>query len=327
MKKILAVLPNSIAGSLIIRGFASGFRANGFYVLEKDFRELTAQEVSLFKPDMIFGYDYGFLMSDDTELRSLIKSNEAKWQLVHYFADEPDGKYAYVNRSELYEEYKSMKTKTFIWDRDFLAQIDGANYLPLGVNTKAYRIEPVEKEYAISFVGRPLSDKRQKILAELIRQFGQKLNIFSYEKHFLQSLDDMKNKMLLNEKEMDTYKSAYRGYLCTEKDLARVYQSSIINVNITLQGKTSLNYRVFEVPASYGFLVTDHTEDLERNFVISRELESYKDIPELIDKIKFYLKNQYIAEKIAINGFSKVAKKHSYTARADMLLRACGLKQ
>ena len=326
MKKILAVLPNSIAGSLIVRGFASGFRANGFYVLEKDFRKLTAEEISLFKPDMIFGYDYGFLMSDDIELKEFIKNYSKKCRLVHYFADEPDGRFAYVDKKELYEEYKTLNAKTFLWDKDFLSQIDNSEFLPLGVNTKAYRIEPVDKEYIISFVGRPLTDKRQKILAALIKHFGKKLNIFSYEKHFLQSLDDMKNKMLLDETEMDIYKSTYRGYLRTEKELARVYQSSLVNINITLQGTSSLNYRVFEVPASYGFLITDYVEDLEKNFHISRDLEVYRSIDDLIDKTEFYIKNQDIAEKIAVYGFSKVTKKHSYTARADMLLRACKFK-
>lgn len=326
MKKILAVLPDSIAGTLIVRGFASGFRANGYYTAEKDFRDLTIEDIKKIKPDMIFGYDYGYLMSKNDELKNFIKEYSKQCKLVHYFADEPNGKLAYVKRPELYDEYKKTGALSFVWDRDFLYQLEDSIYMPLAVNTRAYRTEPVMKEYAISFVGRPLTDKRQRVLAALIKTYGRKINIFSYERHFLQSLDDMENKMLLNEKEMEIYKNAYRGFVKTEKELAKIYQGSLINVNITLQGTSSLNYRVFEVPASCGFLITDYVDDLKENFEISRELESYSTIGELIDKIDFYLKHQEIAEKIAIYGFSRVAKKHSYTARANMLIRACGLK-
>ena len=75
LKKILNILPNSIAGTLILRGFGAGFRANGMYVLEKDFRELKIEDIKIFKPDMIFGYDYGFLMSENADLRNFIKEN------------------------------------------------------------------------------------------------------------------------------------------------------------------------------------------------------------------------------------------------------------
>ena len=154
----------------------------------------------------------------------------------------------------------------------------------------------------------------------MVRKFGEKLNIFCYEKHFLQSLDDMKDKHFLSEKELDIYKSAYRGFLTTEKEIANVYFNSIVNINITLQGKSSLNYRVFEVLASKGFLLTDDVEDIRKNFIVSKELETYKDVDDLIDKTDFYLKNPMIAKKIAIIGFADIVKSHSFTARARTIL-------
>lgn len=319
MKKVLVTLPNSIAGTLILKGFKQGFKSNSCFVMEKDLRELTVEDIERFKPDIIFGYDYGFLFGDDKELTDYIISNSHKYTLVHYFADEPKGKYACVNKPELYEEFKNINTISYVWDRNFITDIEGAKYLPLAVNYKAYRAQEGPK-YEISFVGRPLTDRRQKILAALVKRFGRKLNIFSYEKHFLQSLDDMRDKHFLNEEELDIYKSAYRGFLKTEQELADVYFNSKVNINITLQGKSGLNYRVFEVLASRGFLLTDDMEDIHRNFIVSKELEVYKDIDDLLDKTAFYLKNYEIAQKIAIIGFADVTKSHSYTARAKQIL-------
>lgn len=326
MKKILIILPDSIAGNLILRGFGSGFKSNGVFVKEIDFRDLKIEEIKNFKPDIIFGYDYGFLLSNDEELKNFIVNNQNNCKLVHYFADEPDSKLAYVDKKHLYEEFKKLNAASFLWDKDFLQQLPDSVYLPLAVNSKAYRIEPATQKYEISFVGRPLDDKRQRILAMLIKTFGRKLNIFCYERHFLQSLDDMKDKMLLTEDEMEIYKKSYKGFVSTEKELAAVYQGSKINLNITMQGESALNYRIFEVLASFGFLITDYVKDLEENFEVSKELESYKNTDDLIDKIEFYLKNPEISQRIAVHGYSKVIKKHTYTARADKLLRAIGFK-
>lgn len=328
MQKILITLPNSIAGTLIMKGFKQGFKSNSCYVLEKDLRELKKEDIERFKPDVILGYDYGFLFSDNEEIKSFIKdySNNNVTKLVHYFADEPNGRYAYVKKPELFEEYlaysKEYNVFSFVWDEDFVCDLPDSKFLPLAVNQKAYHtvFEYKEKDYDITFVGRPLTEKRQKILAALIKTFGKKLSIFSYENHFLQSIDDMKNKQFLSDEELEVYKSAYKGFLKTEKDLANVYSNSKVNLNITLQGKSGLNYRVFEVLASRGFLITDDLSDIHKNFVVSKELEVYKDVADLIDKIKFYLKNPLIAEKIALLGFSNVVKSHSYTARVKKLL-------
>lgn len=306
-----------------MKGFKSGFKSNGAYVLEKDLKDLSIEDIERFKPDIIFGYDYGFLLPAKMDIiEYIINKNTTK--LVHYFADEPDSSYAYVNKPELYEEFKNLSlsrknVSSFVWDKDFVEQIPNSCFLPLAVNYKAYR--PQEgKGYDISFVGRPLTEKRQKILAALIKKFGSKLSIFCYEKHFLQSLDDMKEKHFLSDNELDTYKSAYKGFLTTEQEIADVYFNTKVNINITLQGKSGLNYRVFEVLASRGFLLTDEMSDIRKNFIVSKELETYKDVDDLLDKTDFYLKNQMIAQRIAIIGFADVTKSHSYTARARVIL-------
>lgn len=335
MKKVLLTLPNSIAGTLILKGYKQGFKSCGAFVMEKDARELTIDDIKRFKPDIIFGYDYGFLFNAKDEVKEYFLNNADKYRFVHYFADEPDSKYACVNQPELFEQYKSLCEKhnpetstggfySFVWDRDFEKSLPRAKYLPLAVNHKAYAPSPDDFGqylYDISFVGRPLGEKRQKILAALVRTFGKKLNIFCYEKHFLQSLDDMKERQLLDDFELDIYKSAYRGFLTTEREISRVYNNSKININITLQGISGLNYRVFEVLASRGFLLTDDMADIERNFIVSKELEVYKNIDDLVDKTEFYLKYPEFAQRIAFIGYADVIKNHTYTARAYEVLK------
>lgn len=324
MLKVLLVSNKNYTEGFISKGFASGFKANGCYILIKELEELSVEDIERFKPDIVFGFNYGFLLQGKMEIIDYLIENIGRFKLVHYFADEPDSKYAYMNKPELYEEFKKLANDkenvfTFVWDRDFVKQIPHASFLPMAVNYKSYRPEE-GKPYDISFVGRPLSEKRQKILASLIKRFGKKLNIFCYENHFLQSIDDMKEKHLLSDKELDIYKSAYKGFLKTESDIANVYFNSKVNINITLQGNSGLNYRVYEVLASRGFLLTDETKEINKVFIVSKELETYKDIDDLLDKTEFYLKNREIAQKIAIIGFADVIKSHSYTARARNII-------
>ena len=321
MKKILSILPVSIAGTLIVKGFSSGFKANSCFVLEKDVRELTQNDIERFRPDIIFGYDYSYM--HNKELCDYILSNKGAFKLVHYFADEPDGKYAYTEFPQLYEDYKKIGAYSFLWDKEFCAQLPDSEYLPLAVNYKAYKVSELgEYDYDISFVGRPLTEKRQSILCSLIKVFGKKLSIFSYEPHFLRSVDDIIERGLLSKEELNIYKNSYKGYLENERELANVYSRSRINLNITLQGETSLNYRVFEVLASKGFLITDNVSDIKDNFDVGKDLEVYNDIDELVDKIKFYLNYPNITEKIVYNGFATVVKRHSYTSRANTVLQS-----
>lgn len=311
-------MPRSIAGGLIMDGFALGLEMNKCIVLKKVVDQLSQEDVQSFKPDMILGYDYSFLM--DEGCSEIIKKSECK-NIVCYFADEPRGKFALGDKDYLYEEIKKFNPKIFIWDKDFLNEFENSTYLPLAVNPIKYITDFSEYKYTISFVGRPLTDIRQKILCELVKVFKNKVHIFSYEKHFLKSIEQIKEKNLLDSEDLEVYSKCWRGFVEKEEDLAKIYNSSKININITLQGKSSINYRVFEVLAASGFLLTDEREDLKTLFEPSKHLETYKGTDDLIDKINFYLKNLNIAQRIAQLGKLEVIENHTFGARASSLLR------
>lgn len=323
MNKVLVILPSSIGGEKVLKGFAEGFKANGCFVKIKDIRALKVSDIVAFKPNVIFGYDYGFLYSDDEQLKNYIIENQHKITLIHYFADIPNEKFACVNKPALYDEFKKINAISYIWDKSYINQLPNCKYMPMAINYKSYR-SAEDKKYEISFVGRPLTDKRQEILSLLIKTYGKKVKLFCYEKHFLQSLVEIKKKNLLNDEELEIYKKSYCGYLQTEQDLANVFYNSTVNINVTIQGDSGLNHRIFAVLASRGFLLTDDVKDLHDYFEIGKELEVYKSESELVDKISFYLKNTEIAQKIGLLGFANVTKKHNYTARVNKML--CDLK-
>lgn len=317
MIKILILTPKSIAGKLIMESFASAFEANKCLVKIKPVEELSAADLEFFHPSFIMGYDYSYLM--DEKCTSIIERTNCKNHFF-YFADEPQSKFATGNKSGLYEKLKQIDSKIFIWDKDFKDEFEDCFYLPLAADPFKYAMSFESYKYAISFVGRPLTKKRQEILCELVKVFKNKLNIFCLEKHFLQSIEEIKELNLLEDAELETYSNCWKGFITEEASLAEVYNSSKINLNITEQGKSSLNYRVFEVLASGGFLITDERADLESLFSENNFFETYKNTTDLIDKIEFYLQNLNIAQKMAQLGRFKCIENHSFYNRAKIIL-------
>lgn len=317
MKRILILLPASIAGKLILESFASGFEANKCYVKEKEIDKLTKEDIENFKPDAIVGYDYSYFMDDNC--KKIVQESGCK-NLIFYFGDEPKSKFAMGEKTHLYDELRKIDATVFVWDRDFIDNFKNCHYLPLAASPVKYAIDFSGYKYSISFVGRPLTFKRQRILCELVKVFKNKLNIFCYEKHFQRSIEEIREQNLLDENDLNIYANCWRGFVKTESELAEIYNSSKINLNITEQGISSLNYRVFEVLASGGFLLTDEREDLQRYFIPSKHLEVYKNSADLIDKINFYMNNLNIAQRVAQLGRFQSVEKHNYSARAREIL-------
>src|SRR5574344_86899 len=322
MKRILVILPKSIAGGLIMESLASGFEAIKCRVLVKAIDKVEESDLKYFRPDVVLGYDVSFLNDENCKKKVLDYGCE---NLVFYFADEPKSKFALGENKKLFKDFCDLKSHIFIWDRDFLHEFPKnfngkCHFLPLAASPIRYAVEFVGYRYDISFVGRPLTEKRQKILCDLVKVFGDKLSLFCYEKHFLQSLDEIREKNLLNSEDFYTYSNCWKGFIKEENALAEIYNSSKININITEQGKSSLNYRVFEVLASGGFLLTDERADLGRYFEISKMLETYKNSEDMLDKIDFYLQNLNLAQRIAQLGRLECYENHNFVKKKKKIL-------
>ena len=318
MIKVLILTPKSIAGNLIMESFASALEANNCLVKIKAVDKLCAGDLEFFKPTMVMGYDYSYLM--DEKCTDLIEQLNCK-NLFFYFGDEPQSKLSMGNETGLYEKLKNIDATVFIWDKDFLDEFENCFYLPLAADPFEYAVNFSGYKHSITFVGRPLTEKRQQVLCELIKVFKNKLSLFCYEKHFLQSIEEIKAQNLLDESDLEVYSKCWKGFITEEEDLAKIYNSSKINLNITEQGKSSINYRVFEVLASGGFLITDEREDLITLFGENKFLETYKNPTDLIDKIEFYLKNLEIAQKMAQIGRFKCIESHTFYSRVQAILK------
>lgn len=320
MSNILAITPISIAGTLIINGLVKGFQELGHEVLVFDVRQLNNDSIKKFSPDFVIGYDYSHFIN--TQAEKIV--NDLNIPTIHYFADDPNSKFSHSGDLELFNKLSQSKGIVFCWDKKLLDSFKNkAFYLPLGVDTKLYSVRKNDIiKSDIVFAGRPLTAKRIRILCDIFNNFPDKLNIYSYKKHFDDSVKEIEEAGLLNSVSLRAYKDSYKGFLETEKDIAHVYAGAKIVLNITMeQGLSSMNYRVLETLGSGGFLLTDYKQDISDYFQQDEDMVFYKDNKDLLEKIPKYLENDKLRAKIAQNGKNKIMKYHTFKQRAEEIIK------
>ncbi|MDR2386456.1 MAG: glycosyltransferase [Deltaproteobacteria bacterium] len=111
------------------------------------------------------------------------------------------------------------------------------------------------------------------------------------------------------------------GRLNYYTELAQRYQSAAINLNITsAQMKTGLNQRVFDVPATGSFLLTDRRSQL-LNLFAPDEIATYQGAEEAADLASFYLARPDLRAQIAQKAYQRVLSDHLYLHRLTKLTK------
>lgn len=142
----------------------------------------------------------------------------------------------------------------------------------------------------------------------------------------LDLLGSIADKYVLNIYTQSNTDKLHRAVNCGVADsysvMPVIFAMSKINLNITFRSiETGLPQRIWDVCGCGGFLLTNYQEELTDYFEIGTDVECYFSKEELLDKIDYYLKHDALREKIARNGYEKVAKYHTYENRVQEILR------
>ena len=301
MKKILIIIPDKVPQKLIMRGFCRGFKANGYYVLTSFEKEIAYEYINSVKPDLIMSY--GDFSSISDILKKYLKQNKNVKNLV-YFADTKGCDTKFPRHSLIFASDRYINKKF--------------HYLPLAISSRTYGREFEGYKYTISFVGNPNFLKRVHILANIVKVFGNGLSVFCTKKQFNASIK--KIEPFLTKDELVAYKYSYCKFLEDEREISKVLNSSKINLNIITKFDMSLNFHAFETLAAGGFLLTNNAWAANELFDLARDLETFENVTDLIDKIKFYLHNIDTAQIIAQNGKAAIRQGHTFKDRVKIIL-------
>lgn len=113
-------------------------------------------------------------------------------------------------------------------------------------------------------------------------------------------------------------KPLYYG-LAYGKKMVKIFNAAKIVLNFQPKEMThGGNMRTFEIPGCGAFQLTDKVN--KDWFVIGREIEVYKSIDELQRKISYFVTNNKNRQSIALAGYERAVKDHTYRVRFEKLI-------
>ncbi len=83
--------------------------------------------------------------------------------------------------------------------------------------------------------------------------------------------------------------------------------------------------RPFEVAGCKAFLISAFADDVDHYYEDKKESVYYRDIPDLVEKIGFYLQNPELRKQIAQAGYERTLKEHTYMKRFASILKQVGI--
>lgn len=112
-----------------------------------------------------------------------------------------------------------------------------------------------------------------------------------------------------------------RGLARTMTEMPKIFHLSKINLNFTSKPiRTGLPLRIWDILGAGGFVLTNFQSEIPEYFEIGKDLETYSDERELLDKIGYYLAHEEERRQIARNGYEKAKAQYSLKQRVRELL-------
>ena len=318
MSKLLCLLPDNIAGRLIINSLIEGFK---HYKIELEVIDKLTTNFNYYNLDKS---QFSYLISHDYSALELNYQLKLNIPTINYFSNTLGRNLSYRGRNKYFDQLCNPKNYFFYWDKVLTERsknkIPNISYMPLFVNTSIYKNIKIKKDYDIMFAGSIAHGKRLKTLQYIINSFS-KLNIaiFSYPEHYLQAIEH------LNSKEKTNFKACYKGFITDENAMTKEINKSKIVINFTTQGISNLNLRVYEVLACETFLITDFRAEILDLFTPEEDIIYYKNLKDLCNIIETYLKQPEQYAHIIKAGRTTIENKYSNKIAAGKILEKIGL--
>lgn len=176
----------------------------------------------------------------------------------------------------------------------------------------------------------PSVHKRLDLSKEEIEKYGSDVSFLGTmiprREKILESIGDMDLRIWGRwSKKSPTLERCYREQDVYGAQAVKVYNASKIVLDIHgLYGEEeeifNVTPRVFEVPASGGFLLTNYIPQLEEFYKVGEEIAAYKNLEEMRELLQYYLSHDEERQKMAEQGFRRARAEHTYLSRMKRLL-------
>lgn len=283
------------------------------------------------KPDFCF-----FFLFKDEIKKEVIKKISQKLMTFNWFADDH---WRFNNFSKYYAPCFRWVATTDSQAVKRYYEIGYKNVIKAqwACNHFLYKPQNLQKIYNVTFVGQPHGNRKKVI--EKIKQKGIEVKCWGEgwpngkitQKRMIQVFSQTKiNLNLTKSSGVFDWKTPIKIFL------KRKYDNSIQlckprewidNFKSILDRKREqIKARNFEIPGCKGFLLTSDADNLTDYYQDGKEIVIYKDVGDMVDKIKYYLKNDKEREAIARAGYERTLRDHTYEKRFNKIFKTIGVK-
>jgi len=173
-------------------------------------------------------------------------------------------------------------------------------------NRYAYDRAGLEPTRDVAFVGQRYGD-RQKIV-DAVRKAGFEVDCWGY---------------------------GWRYGRIDHEGMVRVFETSRVNLNLSNSwtgrwwrrrpAVGQIKARLFEVPGSGGFVLSEAVPHVDRYFEVGAELATFEETGDLIEQIGYWLEHEDDRARAAARGYERVRAEHTYDHRFHEIFAAAGL--
>ncbi|NNM52241.1 MAG: glycosyltransferase [Pseudomonadales bacterium] len=192
------------------------------------------------------------------------------------------------------------------------AQQEGysASHLAHAVDLDVFKPLPGAPEYDVGFVG-AWSQQRAQYMLDALQVTN---NIAIFGPRWLRRAW-RKPKLL----------RAIKGSYLPAQKLSAFYNACKIVINLTQWGthagiRSGMTMRVFEVPASGRLLLTDSSKETEEALKDGQNVAIFHNRQEFIEKLKCYLNDDELRERVAAQGHQKIISWRTYDLMAQEII-------
>ncbi|MEW4285301.1 CgeB family protein [Priestia koreensis] len=228
------------------------------------------------------------------------------------------------------DPYYTDRTLTYIREYDAVMSIEANSvrfyktfhpnvlHLPLGTNSNVFYKNDEPAQHEVSFVGYPYQN-RLDLLKLILQETPHHVTVVGkWKKHVAEHLASSRLHVHEGWFPPRTIASFYRRSKINLNTLRDSQES--MNENQTGIPNSSINNRTFDIASCGSFQLLPHIEGLSAAFEIGKEIVSYQDEGQLLQKLAYYLQNETERQDIAQQAMIRAQRDHTFLARVQTMI-------
>jgi len=258
---------------------------------KEEMNRMLLETIKKEKPDYIFTW----LTWDEFCIETLleIRKISPKTKTVVFFGDETAAFEHFSRYYALLFDYCFVSFKAFV--KKYKQEGINTVFSTALTNTNAFHPLQIKKEFDVTFIGSLKDDASGRYkLIKYLKDNGIRLRVYGFGWEKCKELKDI-----------------YFGPLETE-DMIKIINQSKINLCLSKDsfGKPEMKAKVFEVASCKSFVLCEYAPDYPEYFK-ENELVMFKNKEEMLNKVKYFLKNKEKREKIALASYKRTVRDYS----------------